>query len=72
LSRLAADRGRAGCVLVQSKGDRRQIHHNNATIGKNLPGRLAVDVGLNEGVSHVVGGVCVDVWREEEWFGGGL
>jgi hypothetical protein len=26
--------------------------------GKDLPGRLAVDVRLNEGVSHVVGGVC--------------
>jgi len=55
---------------VQSKSDRRQIHHDNAIIGKNLPGRLAVDVGLNEGVSHVVGGMCVSVERDEEWFGG--
>ena len=51
---------------MQSNKDRKQRHHNNAIIGKNLPGRLAVDVGLNEGVSHVVGGVCVDVEREEE------
>ena len=58
-------------MLVQSNNDRRQRHHNNAIIGKNLPGRLAVDVGLNEGVSHVVGGVCVCVGRDEVWVTGG-
>jgi hypothetical protein len=59
LSRLAVDRGRVGCVLLQSETDRRQRYQHNAIIGKNVPGRLAIDVRLNESVSHVVGGVCV-------------
>ena len=77
MSRLGADRGRFDCVLVQSKADRRQRHLNNAIVGKNLPGRLAVDVRLDEGVGHDVGGMCVGVegmrsglavrWRWVEW-----
>lgn len=38
--------------------------------GKNLPGRLVVNIRLNESVSHVVGGVSVSR-RDAVWVGGG-